>query len=58
MILRIRRPELTHDNRAFRTGGAEGALMIAHCASGGHHTHPPLSRSASDATAGRQFPCA
>ena len=34
-------PELTADNEAFWTGGARGALMIAHCDSCDHAIHPP-----------------
>ncbi|HXA28417.1 MAG TPA: Zn-ribbon domain-containing OB-fold protein [Candidatus Angelobacter sp.] len=34
-------PELDLWNRAFWTGGAEGRLMIARCASCGYWLHPP-----------------
>lgn len=34
-------PALTDDNRAFWTGGAAGALMIARCRACGYYVHPP-----------------
>ena len=34
-------PRLDDANRAFWTGGAEGKLMIVHCADCGQYTHPP-----------------
>jgi hypothetical protein len=34
-------PELTPENTAFWTGGAEGKLMIAFCADCQHAIHPP-----------------
>ena len=36
------RPRLDAINRAFWTGGKEGALMIQHCDDCGEYTHPPL----------------
>jgi uncharacterized protein len=36
------RPRLNAINRAFWTGGADGALMIQHCGDCGAFTHPPL----------------
>lgn len=35
------RPRLDADNRAFWTGGAEGALKLVHCGDCGQFTHPP-----------------
>ncbi len=40
-------PPLTDANRSFWTGGAHGALLIAHCASCMRWTHPPSARCAS-----------
>lgn len=34
-------PELTPENTAFWTGGADGKLMIAFCADCNHAIHPP-----------------
>lgn len=34
-------PRLDNDNRAFWTGGAEGALKIYHCNDCGTYIHPP-----------------
>ena len=34
-------PRLDNDNRAFWTGGAEGALKIMHCNACGTYIHPP-----------------
>jgi len=34
-------PELTPENTAFWTGGAEGKLMIAFCSDCSHAIHPP-----------------
>lgn len=34
-------PELTPENTAFWTGGAEGKLMIAFCTACTHAIHPP-----------------
>lgn len=34
-------PELTPENTAFWTGGADGKLMIAFCADCAHAIHPP-----------------
>ena len=34
-------PELTPENTAFWTGGADGKLMIAFCADYDHAIHPP-----------------
>jgi uncharacterized OB-fold protein len=34
-------PELTPENTAFWTGGAEGRLMIAFCSDCDHAIHPP-----------------
>lgn len=34
-------PELTPENAAFWTGGANGKLVIAFCADCGHAIHPP-----------------
>ncbi|WP_447762542.1 Zn-ribbon domain-containing OB-fold protein [Sphingopyxis panaciterrae] len=34
-------PELTPENTAFWTGGAEGKLMIAFCTDCAHAIHPP-----------------
>lgn len=34
-------PELTPENRAFWTGGAEGRLMIARCGDCDRRIHPP-----------------
>lgn len=34
-------PRLDSDNRAFWTGGAEGALKIMHCADCDAYIHPP-----------------
>lgn len=34
-------PKLDADNRAFWTGGAEGALRIMHCGDCGAFIHPP-----------------
>jgi uncharacterized OB-fold protein len=36
------RPKLDDVNRAFWTGGMDGALNIAHCDDCGQYTHPPL----------------
>lgn len=35
-------PAVNDDNRAFWTGGAEGALMIARCADCAYYVHPPV----------------
>lgn len=35
-------PAVNDDNRAFWTGGAEGALMIARCADCTYYVHPPV----------------
>lgn len=37
-------PGLDRENSAFWTGGAEGQLLIARCASCGNWMHPPLPR--------------
>ena len=34
-------PKLDNDNRAFWTGGADGALRIMHCAACDTYIHPP-----------------
>lgn len=36
-------PAITSDNRAFWTGGENGALMIARCCDCRTHVHPPTS---------------
>lgn len=35
-------PAIDADNRSFWTGGAQGKLMIARCASCRNYVHPPL----------------
>jgi uncharacterized OB-fold protein len=37
-------PALDANNRAYWTGGADGALMIVRCRACGGYTHPPLPR--------------
>lgn len=41
MFLRML-PELSPENRAFWTGGAQGKLMIARCTRCGYYVHPPV----------------
>jgi uncharacterized OB-fold protein len=36
-------PAVNDDNRAFWTGGGEGALMIARCADCAYYVHPPVA---------------
>ncbi|RYY29124.1 MAG: DNA-binding protein [Sphingomonadales bacterium] len=36
-------PAVNDDNRAFWTGGAKGALIIARCADCGYYVHPPVA---------------
>jgi hypothetical protein len=52
-------PELTPENTAFWTGGAEGALMIAFCSDCAQAIHPPqvlCPRCLSANVAPRQVP--
>lgn len=35
-------PAVNDDNRAFWTGGAQGALMIARCGDCAYYVHPPV----------------
>ncbi|OJY53875.1 Zn-ribbon domain-containing OB-fold protein [Sphingomonas sp. 67-41] len=36
-------PAVNEDNRAFWTGGADGALMIARCGACAYYVHPPVA---------------